>query len=123
MRRGKVQDSSFVLAVLAWLVALLGSHAQGVPDPETWRIWLEPKFMRAPISAPIAQAERTVLAAWTLRDGELQTVSKSEWEALGVNWEGFSQRAKVNAAAELATLKPEYVRNRRKVIEYAILRS
>ncbi|RYD82799.1 MAG: hypothetical protein EOP84_08885 [Verrucomicrobiaceae bacterium] len=123
MRRSKVQDSSYLLAALVWLALFLGCHAEEGSDPASWRIWMEPKFMRAPVSAPVAQAERTVLAAGTLREGELHLIPKSEWDALGNSWETFSVRARANAAADLATLKPEYVRNRKKVIEYAILRS
>ena len=116
----KVQGSSCILAVLVWFMTLLTSHAA---DPATWRVWLEPKFMRAPVSTPVAQSERTEIASGVLRDEELQTLSKAEWEGLGVTWVEFNQRAQMNATADLAELKPEYIRNRRKVIEYAVLRS
>ncbi len=123
MQRGKVQGSSYVLALLVWLIALVTCHAEEPLKPESWRVWLEPKFMRAPVTQPVGQAERTVLAAGALQGDELNTLSKSEWDALGTTWANFNQQARTNATADLATLKPEYVRNRRKIIEYAILRS
>ena len=78
---------------------------EGTVDPASWRVWLEPALMRAPISAPIDQSERTELAAGMLRDAELHTVAKPDWETLGVEWDDFNQRAKANAAADLATLE------------------
>lgn len=102
---------------------LLCARAEDTPDPATWRVWMEPKFMRVPVSSPIALSERTELAAGVLRDGDLHAFSKADWEQLGVTREEFDKRAELNAATDLESLKPEYVRNRRKVIEYAVLRS
>jgi len=101
-------------------MTLMGAHAS---DPATWRVWLEPRFMKVPVSSPLAQSERTEIASGVLLDADLQAFSKAEWEGLGVTKEEFDQRVKMNAAGDLAELKPEYVRNRRKVIEYAVLRS
>jgi hypothetical protein len=86
-------------------------------------VWLEPKLMRPPVANPIEGSERTLLAAGVLREGGLETLRAAEFAALKMEWAGFLTRARANAAADLATLKPRYVRNRRKVIEYAALES
>jgi hypothetical protein len=96
----------------------LAAHAD-----ETWRVWLEPKLMRPPVANPVPGSERTLYAAGTLRDGELTAYPAPEFAALKVEWRDFMARAQANAAADLATLQPRYVRNRRNVIEYAVLES
>ncbi|MHA3773133.1 hypothetical protein ACXR0O_16495 [Verrucomicrobiota bacterium sgz303538] len=111
------------MALLVWLGVLISSRGEGTVDSAAWRVWLEPKFMHAAVSAPVAGAQRTELVAGQLQDGGLNALGKTDWDVLGVSWADFSVRAKENAAADLATLKPGYVRNRRKVIEYAVLHS
>lgn len=90
---------------------------------ETWRVWLEPKLMRPPVANPVTGSERTLYAAGALHDGSLDTFSVAEFAALKLEWHDFALRAQANAAADLATLTPRYVRNRRNVIEYAALES
>jgi hypothetical protein len=90
---------------------------------ETWRVWLEPKSMRPPVANPVTGSERTLYAAGTLRDGQLTTFPVAEFAALKMKWREFMAQAQANAAADLATLQPRYVRNRRNVIEYAVLES
>ncbi len=79
--------------------------------------------MRAPVSAPIPEAKRSEYAGGNLAEGTLTPLAKGELEKLAVTWDEFFQQSRQNAAAELAEIKPVYVRNRRKVIEYAELRS
>lgn len=64
-----------------------------------------------------------MLVPGRLEQGELKAFTAAEWEALGVPWEEFLQRARTNAAPELATLKPQYVRDRKKVIDHAVIQS
>jgi hypothetical protein len=93
------------------------------PSAESWRVWLEPRFMHQPVTAAITNAQKTELAAGTLAAGALEPLAKADLEKLGSNWEKFAAQARTNATADLAQLKPEYVRNRKKIIEYAALRS
>ncbi len=90
---------------------------------EAWRVWLEPKLMSPPIANPVVGSERILFTAGTLQDGMLTTYTVAEFAALKMDWPEFMARAQRNAAADLATLKPRYVRNRRQVIEYAALES
>lgn len=79
--------------------------------------------MHQPVTTAIPNAEKTELAAGTMVDGRLQTLEKGGLEKLGSTWEKFAAQARTNAAADLAQLKPEYVRNRKKVLEYAVVKS
>jgi hypothetical protein len=79
--------------------------------------------MRQPASSAIPGAQRTEYAAGLLRDGELHAFTAEEWKTRAIAWVNFQGKARENAAADLAALKPEYVRTKRKVISYAILRS
>ena len=83
---------------------------------------MDAKFMRAPSAQPIPGAERTVLVPGRLVEGELKAFDAEEWKALGVTWEDFLKRARENAATELAALKPQYERDRKKVIDHAMIR-
>ena len=92
-------------------------------DETAWRVWLEPKSMRSPVTKPIAHAERTALVAGTLGDGELVPLPRADWDGLKMDWAQFFARTQASATTDLATLKPRYVRNKKRVIEYAALES
>jgi hypothetical protein len=96
-----------------------GCHA----DETQWRVSLEPKFLRSPVTSPIPAAKRTELAAGRLTDTELQPFARAEFTALGVEWEKFLDRSRANASADLASLKPRFERNARKDIVYGALES
>jgi len=106
-------------ALLFWL-ALIRLAPAAEPQPEnTWRIWFESRAVHAPVATAIPDSKRTVWAAGFLGEDGLTPFSKDEYAALKVGAETFALRAQANAAADLKTLKPEYMRNRSKVIEYA----
>jgi hypothetical protein len=79
--------------------------------------------MHQPVTSAIPNAQKTELTAGTLAADTLEPLAKGGLEKLGTTWEKFAAQARTNAAADLAQLKPEYVRNRKKIIEYAALRS
>ena len=124
MQSSKVQGPTWALLVLFVSLFLLRGIAPAQEDAKaTWRVWLEPRFMRAAVTAPVAGAEKTEYAAGELADGELQAWSKERFQNAASSWEEFAAVARQNAATDLVDLKPEYVRNRQKVIEYAVIRS
>jgi hypothetical protein len=86
---------------------------------ETVRAWLEAKSMRVPVALPIEGAERTEIAFGALAEDGLVAFGKGEAEP----GEELFSTARENAAADLATLTPRYVRDRQKVIQYAELSS
>lgn len=79
--------------------------------------------MRAAVTGAIPAAQRTEFAAGAWREEELTAWTRDEFSALGLSWDDFFAKARVNAAADLALLKPRYIRDRRKIIQYAALRS
>lgn len=87
------------------------------------RVWLDPKFMRAPVAGPFAGARKTELVAGFLTLRELAPCSPGTLESLKLTWEQLAARGRANAAAELADLKPRYERNSKNVITYAALES
>ena len=86
-------------------------------------MWLEPRSARAAVTLPIAGAERTELCAGFLTEEGPRAMTKAEQTEMGIGMARFAAQARENAAADLAGLKPRYVRNRKRVIEYAELRS
>ena len=104
------------------LLAAPASRAAG-EDASQWRVLIEPKFMRPEVCATIANSEQTVLVAARWAGADVIYFSKKEFAALGVDWDRFATRARSGAADELAKLQPEFVRNKHKVIEYAVVTS
>ena len=61
--RGRFRICDLRFAIFLW-IALIG--AASAEDSRTaWRVWLEPKFMHQPVSAPIPNAQRTEFVAGT----------------------------------------------------------
>lgn len=87
------------------------------------RAWLEPKSMRAPVTLPLAGAQRTEIALGRLTEDGLERFSKRLMELLGFSSEKAFAIGRENAAADLATLTPRYARDRVNVIQYAELTS
>ena len=108
-----------VVAVGAGFLAIFAACAEEVPVDTTVRAWLEPKSMRAPVVLPIAGAQRTEIALGRLTADGLEAFAKTD----SVTVEKSFAAGRDNAAADLATLKPRYVRDRHKVIQYAELHS
>lgn len=101
-----------------------GSEAAAPSTPGTeWRIWLEPRFMHSPAIARIPDAEKTEIAAGIKKGSEFTPFSDTAFSALHTAWPAYFAKARENSAADLASLKPQYVRNKKKVIEYAVLKS
>jgi len=110
-------------SILALLALALSAFAGETVNENAWRVWLEPRSARAAVTLPIVGAERTELCAGFLTEEGPRAMTKAELAGLGIEMARFAARARENAGADLAGLKPRYVRNRKKVIEYAELRS
>lgn len=79
--------------------------------------------MHRQVAAHVKGAEKTDIAGGWMDQGELSPMSQAEFAQMGVTWAEFSAQAVENAAADLAQLKPNYTRNRKKIIEFAEVRS
>jgi hypothetical protein len=106
--------------VAALWLALSAARAQ---DPAVWRLLIEPKFMKAPVTAPIAGAQKSELAAAITGETGPEVLTREQFAGLKVDWQAFATRAQTNADADLAALKIDYVRDRKKVITYAVIKS
>ena len=92
----------------------------------TWRVLIEPRFMRPEVSQPISGSKAAVLAAgWAAPEsGEVRYFRKGEFANLRVSsWDAFMAQAQAASAEELSRLVPEYIRDKKQVIECAILHS
>jgi hypothetical protein len=119
-KRFRIYQLAFsIFALLGFRVIQAGEAA---PDT-SWRVWLEPTMMRAPVTKAIGGAKRTEIASGGLTADGLVGYSKAAFDALGVPWEEFDAKARLNAAADLAELTPRYERDSKKVIVYAALES
>ena len=119
----RLPPSAFRLSAAALLALALFARGGEAANEGSWRVWLEPKSAHAPVALPIAGAERTELCAGFLEEEGPRPMTRAELAGMGIEMARFAARARENAAGELAGLKPRYVRNRKKVIEYAELRS
>jgi len=79
--------------------------------------------MKAPVTVPIAGAQKSELAAAVAGDEGPEVLTRAQFVLLKIDWEAFMAQAKSNADADLAALKIEYVRDRKKVITYAVVKS
>ena len=79
--------------------------------------------MHAPVAHPIRGAERTEMVAGVAGEDGLVQFRRADFDALKIEWADFFTRAAANAAEDLKTIEPRYVRNKEKVIEYAALKS
>ncbi|MFV1994242.1 MAG: hypothetical protein ACC661_02305 [Verrucomicrobiales bacterium] len=114
------------LALLAIFVSAGGCSlaAQEPAAREQKIVLIEPKLMAPAVSREIPGARSTVLVAARETDyGGLEYYDKEAFEALGKSWEAFYREARERADALLLTLEPEFKRDSRGVIEYALLSS
>ena len=121
VNRPRTNDDLRIAFFAALLIGILITPVRA--DESAWRVWLEAKFLRAPVNAPVSNAQKTEYAAGTLADGELTNFAQADFQKLGVEWEKFSTKARENAAGDLARLKPRFERDSRKTIIYAALES
>ncbi|MEM8954478.1 MAG: hypothetical protein AAGD22_10040 [Verrucomicrobiota bacterium] len=97
-----------------------GAEGEGL---EVYCLMVEPSFEAAEVSSDIPGAERTQLVAGREVDGGMAYYTRAEYEALGVDWLGYVARAREAADRLLGELEPEYERDHRGVVKYAVLRS
>jgi hypothetical protein len=77
--------------------------------------------MHPEVSFPIAGARSTVLVPGYTSNGEPQYFPKKEWDAMGLTWDAFRDRAAKNATEK--QFHAELVRDVHQVVEYASISS
>ncbi len=103
------------------LLAAAGLHAE--PPDTALRLLLAPSFYHYNPSWPVAGAARTVLVPVRLVEGQPEPLTASELITLGATRESITAEAVAAASRLLASIKPQYVRDKNKVIEYALMES
>ena len=106
------------IALLFFAIACAGAQEAG-----TLFVLIEPKFMKAPVSAPIAAAEKTELVAAIMGESEVAYLSREKFDALKMDWAAFTGKTRTSAEAEMKTITTKYTRDKKKVILYAELKS
>ena len=98
-----------------------------LPVPEAgadgWFFLPEPKFMGHDVSFPIEGAKNTVLAPAKMGESGVEFCTVKGWMVAGLNEDAVRNMTRTIAAEWLRHVKPELVRNRKKVVEYAVLQS
>jgi hypothetical protein len=107
---------------LAVTLALTGALA-GDEKLEAYCMLIEPTLEKAEVSSDIPGAERTQLVAAREDTGGVRYYTQAEYEALGLDWLQYVAKSRESADRLLAVLEPEYERDHRGVVKYALLRS
>jgi hypothetical protein len=126
----KVAAATLLLLLLALLAP--GTIARAADEPPVptpvaprpgWRLVLEPAFMHRAVTFALANAKRTIIApAQLTADGsDFLFPTKKEFETAGLDQTTIATNGL--ADADLALLKPHFVRDRKNVIIYAELRA
>ncbi|MEI6280302.1 MAG: hypothetical protein WCQ16_13120 [Verrucomicrobiae bacterium] len=88
-----------------------------------WAWMVEPSFMDYKVRRPVAGSERTILALVRLRDGEISGAEGGHGRTLAMAMKAISPDAQRTAQEVLASLEPQFVRDKNGVIQYAVLES
>ena len=119
------RQSARLIATLACIGFAQAEPPSTLPEPQTWRVTVTGYQRPAgTMVSPIPEALKTELAAARETSaGDLVYLNRDDFEALGVDWKTFQAKSAPAASAQLAGLKPEWIRDRNQVVECAILRA
>jgi hypothetical protein len=107
--------------VLLALAALLLPVWKGMAND--WFFLPEPRFMQHEVSFPLSGAKNTVLAPARLGESGVEFPTVAVWTAAGLNEEAVRKVTARIASDWLTHVKVEFVRDRRNVVEFGVLRS
>jgi hypothetical protein len=92
-------------------------------ERKNWVLIPQPKFLAHKVTQPIAASKETVLAAAVWTDIGPDFVSADDWKAAGMDEKKLAEATHQNAVAWLKEVKPQLIRNERKIVEFALLKS
>ena len=95
----------------------------GLAQETTWQLVFQPVFMRPDYAFPIAGTKQTILTPALVKDGEVTILKKAEVKRLKLDLDSIRRVALTSASAELARLQPEYARDAKGVVTFALLAS
>jgi hypothetical protein len=105
--------------LFAWIF-LLSACAGNAND---WFFLPEPRFMEHEVSFSLSGAKNTVLAPARIGETGVEFPTVAAWEAGGLSEETVRKVTARFASEWLRHTKVEWVRNRKNVVEYAVMRS
>jgi len=105
--------------ILSVLIAAANVHA----NADEWFLLPEPKFMEHAVAFPIEGAKVTVLAPAKIGESGIEFSTVTEWTASALNEDAVRKVTKAFATEWLRHVRRELVRNRKNVVEYAVLHS
>ena len=82
-----------------------------------------PAFLRPDFEVPIADTKETVLTPALVKGEDATVLTKADAARLKLDLDSIRRIAAKSASAELAKLKPEYTRDKKGVVLYALLAS
>jgi hypothetical protein len=88
-----------------------------------WHLVFQPTFMRPDFMIPIAGTKETILTPALIRGEDATVLKKKDADRLKLDMDSIRRIARASASAELAKLKPEYVRDKHGVAIFALLAS
>ena len=84
---------------------------------------VEPSFMDYKVRRKIEGSERTILALMRVNDGEINAAEGGHDRVLNMAMKQIDPEALETAAGVFASIKPQFVRDKNGVIQYAALES
>jgi hypothetical protein len=114
---------SVLLAALCACLAAVPAAAGPEKKPAPLVACIEPSLLRTDTSQLIPGSKKTVITPARPDDLGLSRLTKEEFAAAGLKWDGFLKEAAAVSAAHLKTLKPDIRRDRKGTALYAVLKS
>lgn len=99
---------------------VVASHAQEEVARQVGLLFAG-KFEKADITSDVRGTKKTQLAAAYTWSYGVRLFTDETWKESGFAWEGFATRAAALADDLAGKIKPQYIRDSRGVIEYAIV--
>ena len=84
---------------------------------------VEPSSKEYKMRRPIAGSERTILAIVRVAGGEIQPLTRQEKISVNMTFGQIEQEALKTASEVLSHLRPRFVRDKNKVIGFAVIES
>ena len=104
-------------------MASLISPACGWAEAPRWTLLVEPSFMDYEIRRSSADSQRTILAVTRVDGQEITPLTREQKRGIPITYAQILDEARQSASATLESLTPTFTRDRRGVIEYALLES
>jgi hypothetical protein len=107
----------------AILVFLLVAAFSPALHADEWVLLVEPSFTDCKMRRPIEGSRRTVLVVGRVVEGEIQPLTREEKKSVHMTYPMIREEALRNASAVFKRMQPAFVRNNKKVIQYASIES